>query len=324
MSLIRKNLESQGHSQASIKVILASWRTGTNSQYQSYINKWRKFCEQRKCDCISPPLTHAVDFLAMLYNSGLSYSSVNTARSALSNLLQLSDVNMPFGQLPVVKRFMKGLYELRPSFPRYQSIWDVSVVLNYLRKKPDGPEISLKELTLRLNFLLCILSGQRCQTIYYLRIDHMELTEEKCTFFIVDKVKQSRVGHHVKPLEFIAYPKERTLCVVTHICEYISRTASIRKCQQLLISYVKPNGPVSKDTISRWCKAVLGAAGVDISKFKGHSTRAASTSHLAECNFKIQDIMSSAGWSNEAVFQRFYNKPATSHFNFGKAILDSA
>ena len=258
----------------------------------------------------------------MFYNSGLSYSSVNTARSALSNLLQLSDVNVPFGELLVVKRFMKGLYEVRPSFPRYQSIWDVSVVLNYLRKKTDGPEISLKEITLRLNFLLCILSGQRCQTIYHLRIDHMELTEEKCTFFIVDKVKQSPVGHHVKPLEFMAYPNERTLCVVTHIREYISRTASVRK--QLLVNCVKPNGPVSKDTLSRWCKAVLGAAGVDISKFKGHNTRAASTSHLAECNFKIQNILSLAGWSNEIVFQRFYNKPATSHFNFGKAILDSA
>jgi hypothetical protein len=230
---------------------------------------------------------------------------------------------MPFGQLPVVKRFMKGVYELKPSFPQYKSIWDVSKVLNYLRTKPHVSEISLKELTLRLNFLLCILSGQRCQTIHLLRIDQMELTDQRCTFFIMDKVKQSRVGHHVKPLEFMAYPKETTLCILTHIREYISRTASIRKCQQLLISYVKPNGPVSKDTISRWCKAVLGTAGVDISKFKGHSTRAASTSHLAERNFKIQDIISSAGWSNESVFQRFYNKPVEPNFNFGKAILDS-
>ena len=65
--------------------------------------------------------------------------------------------------------------------------------------KPVGPEISLKVLTLRVNFLLCILSGQYCQTIYHLRIDHMELREEKCTFFIIDEEKQSRVGHHVKP-----------------------------------------------------------------------------------------------------------------------------
>ena len=141
-----------------------------------------------RCDIISPPLTLAVDFLAMLCDSGLSYSSVNTARSCLSSLLQLSDVNIPFGQLPVVKRFMKGVYELKPSFPRYKSIWDVSKVLNYLRTKPHVSEISLKELTLRLNFLLCILSGQRCQTIQLLRIDQMELADQRCTFSIMDKV----------------------------------------------------------------------------------------------------------------------------------------
>ena len=45
---------------------------------------------------ISPPVTFAVDFLAQLSDSGMSYSSVNTARSALSSLLQFHDVNMPF------------------------------------------------------------------------------------------------------------------------------------------------------------------------------------------------------------------------------------
>jgi hypothetical protein len=54
--------------------------------------------------------------------------------------------------------------------------------------------------------------------------------------------------------------------VLTHIREYIKRTAALRKSRQLLISYVKPHGPVSKDIISRWCKAVLGhgASGIDI------------------------------------------------------------
>ena len=82
------------------------------------------------------------------------------------------------------------------------------------------------------------------------------------------------------------------------------------KFQQLLISYIKPSDPVSKDTISRWCKGVLGAAGVDVSKFKGHSTIAASTSHLAECDFKIQDIMSSAGCE----MKLFFNVSTTKQF----------
>ncbi len=120
------------------------------------------------------------------------------------------------------------------------------------------------------------------------------------------------------PLEFMAYPKETTLCILTHIREYISRTASNRKCKQLLISYVKPNGPVSKDTISRRCKVVLGTLVLIYQSLKD-TVQAASTSHLGEHKFKVQGIISSAGWSHESVFQRFYNKP----FNFGKAILNS-
>ena len=321
---IRKDLAEKGHSQASINVILASWRDGTNKQYQSYLKKWSTFCAERKCNILSPPLPVAVDFLTMLYESGLSYSSINTARSALSNLLQLQDQSISFGQLPVVKRFMKGLYELKPSFPRYQSIWDVSLVLNYLRKQLPVVDLCLMKLTLHLNFLLCLLSGQRCQTISYLSLDHMDLTDEKCVFVIMNKVKQSRVGHHTKPLEFLAYPQEKSLCILTHLREYITRTKTIRSSQQLLISYVKPHSAVSKDTISRWCRTILQAAGIDVSKFKGHSTRAASSSHLAGCNFNIREIISSAGWSSERTFQRFYNKPSESVFNFGKAILDSA
>ena len=96
----------------------------------------------------------------MLHENGLSYSSVNTARSLLSSILQL-DINssIPVGQLPIVKRFMKGIYELRPPLPRYTATWDLSTVVNYFRKGVSVSELSLKELTLKLTFLLAPLSG---------------------------------------------------------------------------------------------------------------------------------------------------------------------
>ena len=63
----------------------------------------------------------------MLHESKLSYiySTVNTARSMLSFVLELNiNSSLPAGQLPIVKRFMKGIYELRPSLPRYTATWD--------------------------------------------------------------------------------------------------------------------------------------------------------------------------------------------------------
>ena len=55
-------------------------------------------------------------------------------------------------------------------------------------------------------------------------------------------------------------------------------------------SHSKPHGPVSTDTISRWDKAGLSTAGVDVSQFKGHCTRAASTSFLASHNISIEEM----------------------------------
>ena len=167
----------------------------------------------------------------------------------LSSILQLNvNSSIPFEQLPIVRRFMKGLFELCPALPRYKSIWDLNIVFNYFRGRPAAPELSLKELTLKLTFLLNLLSGKRCQTIKYLNTDNMELTTDKCI---------------CKSILNEGLPLERTV-------------------SNYFLSHVKPHGPVRKDTISRWCKSVLSSVGIDTSKFKGHSTRAASSTHLAD------------------------------------------
>ena len=145
----------------------------------------------------------------------------------LSSILELnSNLSVPFGQLPIVKRFMKGICELRPALPRYKSIWDVSIVFNYFRKRPSAPDLNLKELTLKLTFLLSLRSGQRCQTIKSLTIDNVKLSSNKCIFKVIDKVKQTRVRTHIAPLVFLSHPGDDKLCIVAHLKEYIKRPAN--------------------------------------------------------------------------------------------------
>jgi len=143
---VQQQLTGLGFTERSIKVITASWREGTTAQYQSHLKRWIQFCKEKKCSILSPDLTVVLYFLTMLHENGLSYSSVNTARSMLSSILQLNiNSSVPFGQLPLVKRFMKGIYELRPSLPRYTATWDLSSVLNYFRKSASVSALSLTE-----------------------------------------------------------------------------------------------------------------------------------------------------------------------------------
>ena len=218
---------------------------------------------------------------------------------------------------------MKGIYELRPCFPKHNSIWNLATVFNYFRNQKGATELSLMDLSLKVAFLLCLLSGQRCQTISFLDLKEMDLLEDRYVFCIKEKLKQSRAGYHIKPLEFMKYPAEENLCIYTHLQEYIKRTENIRLLNtKLLISFTKPHCPISKDTLARWVKSFLSSAGFDTHKFTAHSTRAASSSHLAQRNFSITDIIGAVGWKSEQTFQKFYNK-SQEHFNFGNCILET-
>ena len=167
---------------------------------------------------------------------------------------------------------MRGVFQLRPSLPRYQSVWNVHSVFNFIRNQQRVEDLPLKALTMRLAFLLCLLSGQRRQAIRVLRLDQMNVTSNAYTFNIVDKLKQTRPRYHQKPLVYDKYISEPTLCIYSHLTRYIELTAPLRGAtQQLLISFNRPHQAVSADTISRWCKDFLKQAGVDISKYKGLS-----------------------------------------------------
>ena len=57
---------------------------------------------------------------------------------------------------------------------------------------------------------------------------------------------------------------------------------------------LKPFSPVSRDTISRWVKTIMPRAGIDTTKFKPHSTRAASTSAASRNAVPLENILTAA------------------------------
>ena len=119
MPLVQKSLEGRGLSESATSLILQSWRKGTKQQYKPFITKWEQYCCQRKINPFSATIEHGINFLAELYQTGIGYSALNTARCALSTVCLTSE-HYTFGQHPLVCRFIKGIFECRPSPPRYQ------------------------------------------------------------------------------------------------------------------------------------------------------------------------------------------------------------
>ena len=321
--LIRKQLNNTGVSAAAQEVIMASWRQGTLKQYKTFLAKWELFCRNNNISPSQATTEDGIEFLTSLFNSGLSYSALNTARSALSAVMKIND-NISFGEHPLVCRFIKGVFQLKPALPKYTHIWDVEKVLSYLQTLAPVTSLDLKQLSLKLATLLAILTGQRCQTIHKLDLNLMQTLPDRYVFAIGEKLKHTRPGQHQEPIELVAYQDKR-LCVVEAIKQYISVTDPLRDKSEskLLISFRKPHRAVSKDTVARWVKSTLANAGIDVTSFATHSTRAASTSYsVNKAGLSLAQVLKAAGWANGSTFAKFYNK-LPQNDNYGNVILES-
>lgn len=86
----------------------------------------------------------------------------------------------------------------------------------------------------------------------------------------------------IPSLEFHKYLEDKSSCVVTTIDEYIKRTVNWREWAktQLMLGYIKPYVEVSSSTVLQWIKEPLKLSGIDATTFKGHSTRAVSSSKV--------------------------------------------
>lgn len=249
-----------------------------------------------------------INFLTMLFDEGKSFSAINTARSALSAFMWDNNSGQTIGNLCSVKRLLKGMYELRPPKPRYSCIWDANIVLSYLSNFYPNEDIPLSLLSYKLVMLIALASAQRAQTIHKIYVDRIDFSDDLVIIPICNLIKQSKPGRKMISLRLKPY-ENPSICVLKVLKEYINRTRLLRQEEkQLFISFVPPHKAVSKNTISRWLKKVLEEAGIEIDIFKAHSTRAASCSRAKRDNVNIDEILETAGWTNQRTFERFYDK----------------
>ena len=163
---------------------------------------------------------------------------------------------------------MKGIFNLRPAVPRQFAAWYLDIVLDYLIILEY--DLPLKDLSEKLVILMCLLSGQREQTVKALNIKDMVLGKDKCIFIIKRQMKTIKPGSNQSPIGFSEDHSNREICIVTKITHYLEITKDLRITDQLIISYKKPHKAVTTSTISRWCKVIPGKAGIDIERYSSH------------------------------------------------------
>lgn len=301
--------------------MLESCSKSTRKQYESALQKWRLFCQDKNLDVFNASINSILAFLTHMHKQGLGYSSINTIRSAISLVLPPVD-GFQTGSHPLVIRFLKGISNLKPPRRKYNTVWDAGLILDVFRSWPSNEQLDLKRLSLKVCGLLAILSGQRAQTLAAIKVSNIICEGSQLNILIDSTIKTSRPGAFQPNIYLPCYPLEPKVCPVLTVNEYKSRTSELRNDNMFFVSYTKPHKSLTSQSISRWLKELLEMSGVDTTMYKGHSFRHASTSSAFEKGVSIDVIFASAGWSTRSkVFANFYKCKIDNREDYAKKIL---
>ena len=285
--------QAAGFPEEVTNVLLASWSQSTKKRYQGPWRAWSNWCSSRGLCPFSAPVTNVLTFLTeTVTNQSLEYRTLAVYKSAISQG-HLPVGQTKLGDLPVVSRFMKGIFRMKPPTPRLSSTWDVKCLLEFLATLDPPADLTVKMLSFKLAALLTLTSSARAHELIKLDLDFVSIKGDSWEFSLAEHTKVSRPGHPARKIYLPAFPDNPRICVVKTLQEYRSRTETRRQSSRLLISFVRPFKPISSQTMSRWLRKAMQLAGIDC-HFTGHSTRSASTSAAARAGVPLDSILAAA------------------------------
>ena len=124
---------------------------------------------------------------------------------------------------PLIKRFVKGVFNVKPPTRSCTLTWDIKKVLNYMNQLPVNEELSMKLLSEKIAMLLLLLGGERINSLTTFSVESTQLTTTECTFIPFKLLKHSRPGYVYRLVTYKNCPQNIKLCLVRLITEYIKR-----------------------------------------------------------------------------------------------------
>ncbi|XP_074115774.1 uncharacterized protein LOC141538290 [Cotesia typhae] len=125
--VISQALLIKGTPKEAINISIASLAESTLKNYNGTLKLWWRWNQENDEDPYAVSVEKVLKFLSERFSSGIGYSTLNSARAALS-LISSEDIT----NNQLISRFIKGSSKIRPSFPKYESTWDVDPALNKL------------------------------------------------------------------------------------------------------------------------------------------------------------------------------------------------
>ena len=294
-----------------MSLITNSIRSSTKAQYNSALDAWKVFCENKQLNQTRAGLSHILDFLTSIFEKGNSVSSLETYRSAISKFHTQID-GFDVGKHPVVKAFITGCAQSRPKKAKYEHTWDVSRVLQVLSSLAYEPAqtIFFNRLADKLQFLFLLVTACRVSVLPRLRVSdgYMQKFSDKFVFAPAGLGKTTRKGKPEKTIVIFKHNADKRLCPYRALEVYLERSNSIHDTMPFLFVIEKSDkqfrAATSRDIRANVLK-IMCKARVD-AHFRTHSVRGASTSAASRGGLDIDAVMAAGDWASTDTFYRYY------------------
>lgn len=249
-----------------------------------YLKKWFNYCGRER-NPLKPDKTTVVRFLSNLFDTGLSYTAINTARSAISTFMKKTgDIDIHKNE--IINRFMKGVHNGRPMLLRHTHTWDVNMVLKYVENMDISSLLSLSQ---KLSMLFLLTTAQ-CQSLHVLKTSDITISTLDVTITFNSILKTTRPGSHQKPIKIRRYNNEKLNC--EHARTIFNRNTVLAK-GRLSVDF---NNKTAQTCVQTNNGAVMRCVWVS-EHYKPHSTRAATTLWACYRGVPLTEIIKTAGWT---------------------------
>ena len=329
MAVISDSLEDTGISKRVAEVIAAAIRPSTQALYNKRWTAFTNWCVKQNIVTLQSTVNNILEYLLHLKDSlKLVPGTILGHRTAIVTTLEQSGGGK-FRDNILLKQFAKGIVSSAPPKSTLPP-WDLSLVLNALRKAPFEPlgSCDLKYLTFKTVFLLTFASAARRSEVHafskdFTRSPNWSFIRLKTVdgFIAKNQIAQGFRKFTIHSLKDFVDPgdleEEILLCPVRALKIYNARTIRPPDNLRLFLSFKKGHSSaIHPNTISSWLKNCIilcyQLSGKTVpTKVCGHSVRAMSVSWASLKNVGLHQILDSCFWKTPNTFISFYLKDLT-------------
>ena len=117
MDVVSRHLQERGLSGKAIQLVYASWTKDNEKQYKAVWAKWSCWCCAEQINPFQATPEKVAIFLSFCFQQRLSYSTLNSYRSAIISTLHLIQ-GLKIGEHPIISRCLECIFVPKPPVPK--------------------------------------------------------------------------------------------------------------------------------------------------------------------------------------------------------------